>query len=130
MFLGTFEPKLSANDQLALPAKIRSGLGSDRAILTTGFDRCIYGFTLEDWKRITDLELEKPLSTVEGRQIRQKMFAKACEIDLDDQGRFVLPATLKEFANIDAQIVIIGAGDHFEIWNLQDWNKYSAQQEY
>lgn len=127
MFLGTFEPKLLANGQVSLPSKIRGALGQDRAIITTGFDKCIYGFSVEDWQRITDEELQKPLSTVEGRQVRQRMFAAALEVDFDSQGRFVIPENLKKFAGISETLIIIGAGDHFEIWDRQEWSQYSAQ---
>ena len=49
MFLGTFTPSLATTGQVALPAKLRSALGGDRAIITTGFDKCVFGFSLEDW---------------------------------------------------------------------------------
>lgn len=123
MFLGTFNPKLLARDQVVLPAKIRSNLGNDRAILTTGFDKCIYGFSLEDWNKIAEQELIKPLSTLEGRKIRQVMFARALEVDFDDQGRFVIPGSLREYAGIASELTVIGAGDHFEIWNTEEWEK-------
>ena len=127
MFLGTFEPKLLANGQMSLPVKIRGALGQDRAIITTGFDKCIYGFSIEDWQRITAGELQKPLSTIEGRQVRQRMFAAAVEVDFDTQGRFVIPEILKKYAGIKENLVVIGAGDHFEMWDQQEWKKYSAQ---
>lgn len=123
MFLGTFTPKLLANGQVSLPAKIRSHLGGNKAVITTGFDRCLYGFSLPDWQKITQSELTRPLSTAEGRQIRRQIFANAQEIDLDSQGRFVLSETWRQFAGIRKNLVIIGAGDHFEIWDEGEWTK-------
>lgn len=123
MFLGTFTPKILGSWQMVLPAKLRSALGSDRAIVTKGFDRCIYGFSVGEWDKIAASELGKPLSTAEGRQIRQQMFAEAMEVDLDDQGRFVIPERLRNYAGINKELTVIGAGDHFEIWNKVEWEK-------
>lgn len=125
MFLGTFSPALALTGQLALPAKLRSALGSDRAIITTGFDKCIFGFSLEEWQKLGNLELVKPLSSDEGRQVRRRMYAEALEVDLDDQGRFVIPEGLRNYAGIKTKIAVIGAGDHFEIWDKDEWDKLS-----
>ncbi len=127
MFLGTFNPVLASTGQVALPVKLRSALGGDRAIITTGFDKCINGFSLEDWKRISDQEIfNKTLFSEEGRKIRHQMFANAVEVDLDDQGRFVIPEPLRKFAGVKTQIAVIGAGDHFEIWDKDEWLSYSS----
>lgn len=126
MFLGTFSPAIASTGQVALPTKLRSALGGDRAIITTGFDKCINGFSLIDWNKISDQELVKPLSTEEGRKIRHQMFAKAVEVDLDDQGRFVIPENLRKFAGIKTAVAIVGAGDHFEIWDKDGWLSYSS----
>jgi len=126
MFLGTFTPVLASTGQVALPSKIRSSLGGDRAIITTGFDKCVNGFSVGDWNVIAQSELVKPLSTPEGRKIRHQMFANAIEVDLDDQGRCVIPESLRKFANIKTQIVVVGAGDHFEIWDKDEWLSYSG----
>lgn len=122
MFLGTFTQKLLAKGQIVLPAKIRGSLGGDRAILTTGFDQCVYGFSVADWNKLAEQELVKPVSTDEGRKIRQKIFAGAIEVELDDIGRCVVPEYLRTYAGLSDQLVTIGAGDHFEIWNSKNWD--------
>lgn len=127
MFLGTYNSKILPGKQVVLPAKLRNVLGSSRAIITTGFDVCINGFSVKDWESISGQELTKPVSTAEGRRIRQKMFAGASEVDLDDQGRFVIPENLRQHAKLESKLVIIGAGDHFEIWDEDKWN--ALQQE-
>jgi MraZ protein len=127
MFLGTFSPALASTGQVALPTKLRSALGSDRAIITTGFDKCVNGFSIEDWKRIVDQEiLNRPISSEEGRKVRHQMFANAVEIDLDEQGRFVIPEVLRKFAGVKEGITFVGAGDHFEIWDKDEWLSYSS----
>lgn len=125
MFLGTFSPAIASTGQVALPSKLRSALGSDRAIITTGFDKCVFGFSVDEWNKQGELELTKPLSTPEGRMVRRQMYAKAIEVDLDDQGRFVIPENLRQHAGIKTRIVVIGAGDHFEIWDKDEWANLS-----
>lgn len=125
MFLGTFEPNLMEKDRIALPKKIREELGGHRLILTIGFEKCIFGFTEKMWEEVTKQELTKPLfSDKEGRDLRRKMCAEALNIELDAQGRFIIPERMSEFAGITNSLAIIGAGDHFEIWNKKDWEEY------
>lgn len=126
MFLGTFTPKFLAKGQISLPAKIRNSLGGNRAIITTGLDKCLYGFSITDWDKIAQQELVKPLSSEEGRRIRHQIFAGAVEIDLDDQGRFVIPENLRSFADLNENLMVIGAGDHFEIWDKDEWLSYTS----
>ena len=125
MFLGTFEPNLMGEDRIALPKKIREELGGSRLVITIGFEKCIFGFTEKMWEEATKPELTRPLfSDKEGRDLRRKMCAEAINIVLDSQGRFVIPERMRSFAEISGEIVIIGAGDHFEIWSKEIWEKY------
>src|SRR3989344_203981 len=121
MFLGTFDTRANDKWQISLPAKIKNDLGGDRAVISAGFEKCIYGFTITDWERTSWQELQKPLSTSEGREIRKQMFAKALEIDLDRQGRFVIPDYLRKHAGLTGELIITGGGDHFEIWDKGEY---------
>lgn len=127
MFLGSFEPNLMDKGRIALPKKIREELGSSRLILTIGFETCIFGFTEKMWEEVTKPELSRPLfSDKEGRDLRRKMYSEAINIELDSQGRCVIPKDMLDFAKIVDQLVVIGAGDHFEIWNKKLWEEYRS----
>ncbi len=125
MFLGTYHHRLLGGGQVALPSKIRSVLKNGKAILSTGFgDKCIYGYSIEDWEKIAEQELtSKPLSTTEGQRVRRQLFGAAEEIKTDGQGRFVVPPNLRTHAGIKDEIAVIGAGDHFELWDRAEWDK-------
>lgn len=126
MFLGTYEPNLMEKGRIALPKKIRDEVGGDRIVLTIGFESCIFGFTHKSWEEVTKPELTRPLfSDKEGRDLRRKMCAEAVSIELDAQGRFIIPPRMFEFASIADNLVVIGAGDHFEIWSREKWDEYS-----
>lgn len=125
MFLGKFATKLLPSNQFILPAKLRTGLKINELIIARGFDKCIYGFSVEEWEKIANQELLKPLLSEEGRRMRQKVFSQAEQVDYDKQGRFVLPEYLLSYAGIKDQIILIGAGDHFEIWDKDEWENLS-----
>lgn len=125
MFLGTFEPNLMEKGRIALPKKIREELGSESVVLTIGFEKCIFGFAERIWEEVTKPELTRPLfSDKEGRDLRRKMCAEAVNMELDTQGRCVLPLRMTDFAKIAVKVVVIGAGDHFEIWDKDTWEEY------
>jgi MraZ protein len=126
MFLGTFSSKLAPQNQFVLAAKLARNLKSNRLVISQGFDKCIYGFDVDEWQKIAEAELLKPLLTGEGRQMRQQVFSKAEEVDLDKQRRFVLPDYLLEHAGLKDELMVIGAGDHFEIWDKDEWLSYSG----
>lgn len=125
MFLGTFEPNLMDKGRIALPKKIREELGSQRLVLTIGFEKCVFGFPEKIWEEVLRPELTRPLfSDKIGRDLRRKMCAEAVNIELDSQGRCVIPTRMVDFAKISLNIAVIGAGDHFEIWDKNSWEEY------
>ena len=130
MFLGTYRPKLISQRRIALPQKVRSEVKTRKIVLTIGFERCIFGFSEEDWEKIVQPELEKPLfSDPVGRDLRRKMCMEAMVIEMGAQGRVVIPETMMKYAGIKDKLVLIGAGDHFEIWEQLAWSEYSKSLE-
>lgn len=129
MFLGTYEPNLIGKARIALPKKIRNELVGERLVLTIGFEKCIFGFSEKTWEEIVAPELSRPLfSDAEGRRLRRKMCMEAIVLTLDSQGRFVIPEKMTRYAEIDQALVIVGAGDHFEIWDEDSWQKYLEEE--
>jgi len=125
MFLGTYQPNLIGKGRIALPKKIRNELAGERMVLTIGFDKCIFGFSEKDWEEIIKPELSRPLfSDPEGRELRRKMCMEAAVVSLDSQGRFVMPEPMMKFAGIEEGLTLIGAGDHYEIWDSTSWKNY------
>src|SRR3989338_1729799 len=116
MFLGSYIPSFNLNSRrLALPKKIRDYLATSEIILSIGFEKCLFGFDTKNWQAESKKQLVLPITQRRSRDLRRIFFASATPIKLDDQGRFVIPSDLLEYAKIKRPI-IIGAGDHFEIW--------------
>jgi len=125
MFLGTYKPNLIGKGRIALPKKIRNELAGNRLVLTIGFENCILGFAEKSWEEIVKPEFSRPFfSDQESRDLRRKMCMEAMVIELDSQGRFIIPETMMSGTDIKEQLTVIGAGDHFEIWNDKTWEDY------
>lgn len=128
MFLGTYRPKLIGERRIALPKKVRKETKGKKIVLTIGFEKCIFGFNEKDWEEIVKPELSRPLfSDVEGRDLRRKMCMEAMVVELGAQGRIVIPEAMIKYAGIKDKLTLIGAGDHFEIWDETKWNTYLKQ---
>ena len=128
MFLGSFGTYFSGKNRLILPKRFRKELGNeDKFYILLGENGEIWGFDPINWAKLSESVLESPLSTEEGRIKRLKFFPKAQECVLDGQGRFILPQEFMENLNFKEEVLIIGAGDHFEIWDLDLWEKQKGR---
>ncbi len=127
LFLGEYDHALDDRGRITLPRKIRQELEGEREIiLARGFDTCIFGFDKSSWEREAGKHLETPVTDEKGRSLRRYLFSGAQKADIDKLGRILVPAQLKEYASISRNVAIIGAGDHFEIWDTQKWEHYEA----
>ena len=127
MFLGEDKHSLTKGNRLALPSKIRSEIKANEIILTRGFETCVLAYQRSTWEEISKTELAKPVSEEEARKIRRQLFPGAVLVEIDQQGRVVVPKNLLDYAKIKTEVVVIGAGDHFEIWKESDWQKYKEE---
>ncbi len=120
--------------RLVLPSRIRDSLKDENQIVLTiiGDDKCVFGYSKKTWEEIiVKQELsERSINSKEGKEIRRGMFSNAVIEDLDEHGRFVVAQSLSQKAGIEksARVTVIGAGDHFEIWDPEAWEKYKNQQ--
>ncbi len=124
LFLGEYDHSLDDRGRVTLPRKIRQELDEREVVLGRGFDTCIFGFDRVSWEREAGKQLEAPVTDGRAREIRRYMFAAAEKVEMDKLGRILVPALLKEYAQIREEVVIIGAGDHFEIWDKAKWDQY------
>lgn len=132
MFLGEYHTRFTSAGRVILPKKFREGLlGKREIVLSRGLEGCIWGFSLPDFENEAKRQLEVSVTDVRARDLRRYLFSAAESVTLDDQGRFVIPKVLLEYAGLEdesgnlgiGEVVIIGAGDHFEIWNPRAWQE-------
>ncbi len=125
MFLGTYPISFSKDkNRLALPSKIRNELSGQATVLTRGFESCILGYDQKEWEKSVSRELEVPITEGRGRDIRRYLFSAAAIVKFDRQGRIVIPTMLADYAQLAEKLVVVGAGDHFEIWEENLWKNH------
>lgn len=129
MFLGEYQTKFFSPGRVILPKNLRNELASNVIILSKGFEDCIWGFSEKDFNREAKKTLEISVTEERARFLRRYIFASAMPAELDSQGRFTVPSTLLTYAKIKKEAVIVGAGDHFEIWDTKIWQKHIMEVE-
>ena len=130
MFLGEYHTKFSGKGRIILPKMMREELGEDREIvLSRGFEGCIFGFSKEGFENEARKQVEVSATEERGRYLRRYLFSGSVPAELDTQGRFIIPSALLTYANLGFEVAIIGAGDHFEIWNIDLWKKHLTEVE-
>lgn len=127
LFLGEYEHNLDDRARVTLPRKIRAEISGEEIVLARGFEGCIFGFDKESWEREAGKHLDTPVTDEKGRQVRRYLFAGAQKVEIDKLGRILLPIQLKEHGGIAREVKVIGAGDHFEIWDATKWQAYAKQ---
>jgi MraZ protein len=128
MFLGTHEPKLDEKGRLILPAKFREELATG-LVITKGQERCLYVFPQHEFLNITETLRQAPVTQKAARDYSRVMFAGAHDEIPDRQGRVTIPQSLREYASLEKECVVIGANTRVEIWDSKAWNSYLADRE-
>lgn len=124
MFLGIFRTYFTGKNRIVLPKKFRKELSfEDKFYLIKGYNGEIWGFDNKQWHKEAEIRLSIPLTEEEGRIKRRKFFSQSEECNLDAQGRFIIPGDLILYSEIKTEVVLLGAGDHFEIWNPERFAK-------
>jgi MraZ protein len=124
MFLGEYQPNLTDGSRLALPKKLREQILGDEVVLSRGFEKCIFVYDKQDWINESQKQIDNPITDSKTRDLRRYMFAGATDSKLDSQGRIIVPNNLLSYAGLEKEVTVIGAGDHIEIWNTNNWNEY------
>lgn len=128
MFLGTYEPKLDDKGRLILPAKYRDQL-ADGLVITRGQERCLFVFPMEEFIRMQEQARQAPLSNRESRNYLRVFLSGAADQEPDRQGRISVPANLRDYAGLERELAVIGAGNRVEIWDRAAWTAFLAEQE-
>ncbi len=129
MFLGEYKTSFSGKGRVILPRKFRQELKANEIILSRGFEECIWGFDVKDFEEEAKKQLETPVTEERARYLRRYLFSGSESVELDAQGRIIIPSALLDFASVKNEVVIIGAGDHFEIWEGEKWYKHIKEVE-
>lgn len=129
MLIGEYSHTIDTKGRMIVPAKFRTELG-ERFIVTKGFDGCLYGYSLEEWKSIEEKIKTLPLITgKDARNFTRFFFSSAIECELDSQGRILISQNLRTHAELVKDIVVIGVSTRIEIWSKEKWENYNEGQD-
>ncbi|WP_158864691.1 division/cell wall cluster transcriptional repressor MraZ [Leifsonia sp. AG29] len=128
MFLGTHSPKLDDKGRIILPAKFRDELASG-LVLTRGQEHCVYVFSQREFEALHEKIRQAPVTSKQARDYLRVFLSGASAEVPDKQNRVTIPPTLRSYAGLDRDLVVIGAGSRAEIWDAQAWETYLAEQE-
>ena len=121
--LGTHSYQLDPKGRISLPGRFREAL-ADGAYLTLGQDGCLFCFPRAEWEDRSSEVRAAPLSDTEGRAYARMFFGNAESVDLDAQGRLVVPQRLRQQVDIGKEVVVVGVQDRMEIWDREAHERY------
>jgi MraZ protein len=123
MLLGQYTVSVTDKGRLALPHRMRDELGT-KLIAAKWFEGCLVIVAIENWDGLlTKVTAKAETLNVSVREIERFILGSAFEIELDAQGRFVIPKALKEYAVLDDKSVFVGLGNRIEVWNEAKWRE-------
>ena len=125
MFMGEYSHTVDTKGRLIIPSKFREQLGEE-FIVTKGLDGCLFVFPQDEWQAFEEKLRTLPLTQKGARQFTRFFVAGATPCELDKQGRILLPATLREFAGLDKDVVLAGMLNRIEIWSKDKWTENNA----
>lgn len=124
LFIGEYEHSVDAKGRLIMPAKLREEIG-DKFVVTKGLDGCLFAYSQKEWTAFEEKLKTLPLTSKNARDFTRFFLSGAVECEIDKQGRFLISGNLREFANLEKEVVIIGVNTRIEIWSKEKWQEYS-----
>ncbi|MEK7110404.1 MAG: division/cell wall cluster transcriptional repressor MraZ, partial [Patescibacteria group bacterium] len=128
MFLGEYKHNLDIKGRMAIPAKFRDELLTG-AIITRGLDSCLFVFPKKEWEKLAEKIVALPLAQANSRAFTRLMLAGASDVELDAQGRILIPDYLRKYAGLAKETVVAGLYNRIEVWDAATWERYKQKTE-
>ncbi len=123
MFIGEYQHSIDQKGRIAIPKKFRAEL-SKGTVVTRGLDNCLFIYTKKEWQVLAEKLASLPISKANTRAFARLMLAGAMELEIDKQGRALLPDYLRKYASIKKTAVVAGLYNRLEVWDKAAWEKY------
>jgi len=128
MFIGEYKHSIDDKGRLTLPMKFRLDLAKG-AVVTRGLDTSLFLFPKEEWDKLAEKLASLPLGQSNSRAFARLMLAGAMDVEVDKQGRVMLPEYLRSYADLKKSVVVAGLYTRLEIWDEQSWETYKHKME-
>ncbi len=128
MFIGEYQHSVDEKGRMALPARFRKKL-QQGAVVTKGLDECLVVYPRKEWEELAKRLSSLPISQSNTRAFSRLMLAGAMDVELDKQGRMVVPEYLRQYGHIEKKVVVAGLYNRIELWNAEKWEAYRTKTE-
>ncbi|MCL1800360.1 MAG: division/cell wall cluster transcriptional repressor MraZ, partial [Promicromonosporaceae bacterium] len=123
LLLGTYTPRLDDKGRLLLPAKFRMRLAPG-LVMTKGQERCVFLNPMDEFAKFYERLSAAPVTQKAARDYLRVLLSGASDEIPDKQGRITIPANLREYAGLERDLAVIGAGTRVEVWDKGAWEQY------
>ena len=123
MFIGEYSHSIDPKKRLAIPAKFRTDL-KNKIVITRGLDKCLFIYPMKVWEGLAEKLGTLPVGESGTRSFVRLMLAGAIDVEVDKQGRILVPDYLKSYAGLSKNVVIAGLYNRLEIWDENKWREY------
>ncbi len=128
MFIGEYSHTIDDKGRLAVPKKFRSLL-ENGAVVTRGLDHCLFLYTRNEWEKLAEKLSSLPFAQANTRAFARLMLAGAMDVEVDKQGRIILPEYLRLYSNIKKDVIVAGLYNRLELWDAEEWKRYTKKTE-
>lgn len=124
MFRGRFEHSIDEKGRTSIPMKFREILSSqfDERLIVSNFDNCLWAYPVSEWQKIEDKVAALPQFNPQVKALQRVFISAACECPIDKQGRMLIPPTLRDYAGLKRDIIMVGMVKRIEIWDKTRWD--------
>jgi MraZ protein len=131
MFRGSSFHTIDAKGRIIIPARFRDVIKADGAdgVMISRMDNCLVGFVFNEWRKIEAKILAMAEKSENMRRFRRVFIGGAFECNGDKQDRILIPPSLRQYAGLDREIVLVGVLDHFEVWSRENWDNENMRLE-
>ncbi|MEA4922028.1 MAG: division/cell wall cluster transcriptional repressor MraZ [Eubacteriaceae bacterium] len=120
--MGSYNNSIDAKSRMIIPSKYRDELGL-KCVITRGIDKCLYIYPIPEWEAFSEQLSKLPKADPKARNFVRHFYGNAEECEIDRQGRVTVPAALRDYGQIEKELVTIGNGEKIEVWSRNVWEE-------
>lgn len=128
MFIGEYSHTIDDKGRVSVPAKFRTQL-QEGIVVTRGLDHCLFVYSRSEWEKMAEKLSRLPLAQKASRAFARLMLAGAWDVELDSQGRVMIPEYLRQYAGVKKHVTVAGLYNRVEVWDEDAWQEYKAKAE-
>ncbi|MBI1910966.1 MAG: division/cell wall cluster transcriptional repressor MraZ [Deltaproteobacteria bacterium] len=125
MFRGRYEHTIDAKGRLSVPSRIRETLNEryDSRLVVTTYDNCLIAYPFPEWQKLEEKVAALPEFQKDTKAFLRFFYSSATDCSIDKLGRILIPQTLRDYAKLENDVILVGAFRHIEIWSKPLWEK-------